>query len=95
MKNATYNTLDVRHKCENKLGIQFRMSGELNGWYYFKGKKVARITVPSGRKFIPPKTYKSMATQLKLQVEEFDDLLDCPLTKQRYDELLEERVLKS
>lgn len=88
MKNSKYSTSDVKKQCENKLDIEFRSGGEFNGWFWLDGKKTARITVPKGRKPIPPKTYKSMATQLKLAVEDFDDLLECPLTKEKYERKL-------
>ena len=84
MRNSEFDASDVRRICERKLGITFRSAGELNGWYEHNGRRVARITVPHGRKFLPPKTYKSMATQLKLTVDEFDRLLECPLTTEEY-----------
>ena len=34
MKNADFNTHDVRRCCENKLGITFRKGKEQNGWYW-------------------------------------------------------------
>lgn len=89
MKNSKFDTLDVKTRCENKLDIVFKSSGELNGWYLLGEKRVARITVPHGRKFIPPKTYKSMATQLKLSVDDFDALLECPLTGAKYEEKIQ------
>jgi len=70
--------MDVKKCCEKKLGIEFRAGNEFNGWLILNGKKTARITIPKGRKPIPPKTYKSMALQLKLTVDELDRLLDCP-----------------
>jgi hypothetical protein len=88
LKNATFDTHDVKKCCENKLGIEFRDRKEFNGWYYLDNKKHARITVPKGRKLIPPKTYKSMATQLKLRISEFDDLLECPLKREGYEKIL-------
>ncbi len=68
--------------------IAFKGRHELNGWFVLDDKKVARITVPHGRKFVPPKTYKSMATQLKLSIDEFDDLLECPLDRQKYESII-------
>ena len=90
MKNNKYHTNDVRSKCESKLKIKFRKGKELNGWFFLDGKKTARITIPKGRKPIPPKTYKSMAVQLKLSTIEFDNLLECPLTLKKYKEILKE-----
>ncbi|MBO8152717.1 MAG: hypothetical protein DRP91_04820 [Candidatus Neomarinimicrobiota bacterium] len=92
MKNASFHTLDVKRICENKLGIRFNKGKEFNGWFLLCGKKVARITIPKGRKPIPKKTYKSMAMQLKLSVKEFDDLLECPIDKEKYEEILKSRI---
>ncbi|HQU73708.1 MAG TPA: hypothetical protein PKV71_21380 [Calditrichia bacterium] len=93
MKNAQYSTNDVRRVCENKLRIDFSTKGkEFNGWFWLNGKKVARITVPKGRKPIGKGLYKNMAHQLKLNTQQFDDLLDCPLTLDEYLELLKEAM---
>jgi hypothetical protein len=50
-----------------------------------KWLKTKRITIPKGRKTIPRGTYSSMARQLGLSVSEFDQLLECPLTKAKYE----------
>jgi len=88
MKSASFTTKDVKNCCENKLGIEFRGKKHFNGWYYLDNKKAARITVSMGKKGIPPKTYKTMAKQLNLNVEQFDELLECPLEKEGYDHIL-------
>jgi hypothetical protein len=88
MKNASFDTLVVKKRCEDKLNIVFRHNGELNGWFISGRLKVARITIPKGRKPIPPKTYKFMAKQLKLTVEEFDGLLECPIGYNEYIQIL-------
>ncbi|MCR5813472.1 MAG: hypothetical protein K6G15_03120 [Desulfovibrio sp.] len=93
MKNNDYDTLRVKSVCENKLGIEFRNGSESNGWFVHEGKRIARVTVPYGRKPIPPKTYKSMASQLKLSVSEFDSLLDCPLKLEQYLDALRKQGL--
>lgn len=92
MDNNKYHTQRVKTVCENKLEINFRSGGEFNGWFYLNDKKIARITIPKGKKPIPPKTYKSMASQLKLEVEEFDFLLDCSLKLEDYINLMENRL---
>lgn len=92
MKNASFQTNDIKKCCEKKLSIEFRKAKEFNGWYLLDDKKTARITVPKGRKFVPPKTYKSMATQLKLNVNQFDDLLVCPLDKDEYERIVREQI---
>ncbi|WP_304022746.1 hypothetical protein [Desulfovibrio piger] len=95
MKNDVYNTLRVKTVCENKLNIVFRDGSEFNRWFIYEGRKIARITVPHGRKPIPPKTYKSMAQQLKLPIEDFDELLDCPLKYDDYIKILKENKFVS
>ena len=95
MKNTSFNTNDIKKCCENKLQIEFRKAKEFNGWFRLEGIKIARITVPKGKKFIPPKTYKSMANQLKLNVNQFDDLLECPLKKDGYEEILRSILIKA
>lgn len=87
MKNNNYHTADVINRCWSKLKISFKKpsrkrSDHFNGWFSLEGKKIKRITIAKGRKPIPPKTYKSMANQLGLTVDQFDNLLDCPL---KYD----------
>ncbi len=90
MKNANFDTKDVKKVCENKLDINFRKGKEYNGWFNLEGKKAARITIPKGRKPIPRKTYKSMAKQLQINVDQFDRLLECPLDRNEYVKLLKE-----
>ena len=91
MKNHSFDTNDVKKCCENKLAVSFRDGKEFNGWVTISEQKISRITVPKGRKTIPPKTYKSMANQLKLTVEQFDDLLECPLQWEQYIEIVRSR----
>lgn len=90
MKNLKFHTLDVKKTCENKLGIAFNKGKELNGWFWLNGKKKKRITIPKGRKPIPPKTYKSMAFQLGLNTVQFDDLLECPMNRESYERIISE-----
>lgn len=85
MKNSQFSVKDVKKVGEKKLHIEFRSGKEFNGWFLLNGKKSKRLTVPKGRKGIPPKTYKSMATQLGITVADFDLLLECPLSKEEYE----------
>lgn len=93
MKNSKFDTLDVKKVCQSKAKVKFRKGGkEQNGLVSLGKVRAARITIPKGRKPIPVKTYKAMAHQLKLNVPEFDDFLECPLTTKEYFKLLGERV---
>lgn len=88
MKNAEYNAMHIKSVCEKKLGISFKCHAECNGWFIYKEKKISRVTVPKGRKTVSRKTYQKMAEQLKLTLEQFDSLLACPLTFEKYVEIL-------
>lgn len=88
MKNFKFNSNDVKKIVENKLDVDFREAKENNGWFKLNGKKKKRITIPKGRKSIPRKTYSSMATQLGISISEFDDLLECPLTREMYEKII-------
>jgi len=90
MKNSQFSVKDVKKVGEKKLHIEFRSGKEFNGWFLLNNKKSKRLTVPKGRKGIPPKTYKSMATQLGITVADFDLLLECPLTKEEYEKKISE-----
>lgn len=91
MKNSQYKLKDVKKRCENKLEIDFRDAKEFNGWFIYKDTKIARITIPKNKskKGIPTGTYKSMAKQLKITIEQFDDLLECPFKLKHYLEHLD------
>jgi hypothetical protein len=92
VKNAKFRSHDVKRRCESKLAIVFRAAKEFNGWYLLDGRKAARVTVPIGRKPLTRGTYCSMARQLKLGVQEFDELLECPLDGKTYAALLRQRI---
>lgn len=81
---AQYNTLAVKRQCENKLSIQFRGTKEYNGWFEYQGTRICRITVPMGRKPIKRGTHASMSRQLGLTVDQFDDLVQCPMKYEGY-----------
>ena len=88
MQNNKYRTHDVKKICTTKLDLKFEGAKEFNAWFSLNGKKIARLTVSMGRKSIKPKTYGSMARQLKLTISQFDELLDCSLSRSGYETLL-------
>ena len=90
MDNVKYRTHEIKKICENKLQINFRDSKEFNGWFMLGDIKVARITVPKGKKEIPKATYSSMARQLLLNVQQFDELLACDIEREGYEKIVSE-----
>ena len=90
MDNTQYSAYDIKRICERKLKISFGKGGkEQNGWFMLDGIKIARITIPKGRKFIPQGTYSSMAKQLKLTVSEFDNMLVCTMSYAEYISIIQ------
>ncbi len=97
MDNTKFKHAHVKKVCEQKLDIVFRAGKEFHGWFIYDGKKVARITIPHGKgnrskDGIAKGTYKSMARQLKLTVEQFDRLLNCPLKKDDYIKIIQSKI---
>ena len=90
MKNSQFNSHDIKMKCEHKLGMNFDGKKELNARMRYKGKFI-RVTVPKGRKRLPPKTYKTIANQLYLSTSQFDNLLSCPFSKDDFFNNLESK----
>ncbi len=74
----------IKRACENKLGITFREGGEFNGWFVYNGIKIARVTIPKGRKEVPPGTLDSIADQLKITCEQLKYLEKCPFKLPHY-----------
>jgi hypothetical protein len=91
MGRAQSNTQQLRDRCEQKLGIQFRSGKEQNGWFVHNGRRIARVTIPLGRKPLLGGTFSSMARQLYLTSAQLDDLIDCPLGLTEYLAELQKR----
>lgn len=67
-------------------------------WYSLDGKKTLRIVMPnrhgSSKKPISTGFIKQIRDNLKLSVEELEELVDCPLSPERYMEIIRERLGK-
>jgi hypothetical protein len=89
MKNDRFFTHDVKRSCEAKLDIEFVRTGNVfHGWFKKNKLKTRRVTVLEGKQLIGIGLYRSMASQLGLTTDQFDDLLECPLNKEGYEEIL-------
>jgi hypothetical protein len=91
-KQAQFSTHEVRQCCENKLDIEFIITGKaFHGWYKKGDVRVRRITVPEEKQLIGKALYRSMASQLGLTTDQLDDLLGCTLKKEGYEEILKDQ----
>ncbi len=66
-------------------------------WYYLDGKKVLRITLPNvhgGSGSISTGFLNQIKNSLKLNMREFEDLVECPLTSEDFESLIRARLGK-
>jgi hypothetical protein len=63
-------------------------------WYYLDGKKQLRVTMPNqhgGSGSLSTGFIKSIQDSLKVTTQQFEELVDCPLTAEEYATMI--RVL--
>ncbi len=66
-------------------------------WYYLDGKKALRITLPNihgGSGSISTGFLNQIKNSLKLNMREFEDLVECPLTSEDFETLVRARLGK-
>ena len=83
----------VKSSLENKLLINFASGKELNGWFYYKDRKILRVTILKGRDELKIGTQNSIRNKLRLSSRDFDDLINCPLRLEDYIDILKEKKL--
>jgi len=83
----------VKDSLEKKLNINFGGGKELNGWLYYKKRKILRVTIPKGRGELKIGTQNAIRDKLRLNSPDFDDLINCPLRLEDYINILKEKRL--
>jgi hypothetical protein len=73
----------VKSSLENKLLINFTSGKELNGWFFYKDRKILRVTIPKGRDELKIGTQNSIRNKLRLSANDFDDLINWKLCSER------------
>jgi len=89
-----YREKDIRNKIISKIKPEIRKGRgkHQKGAIYLDGKLEARVKLPNDHdKIMKRKKSQYIASTLKLQNGEFNDLIDCPLTGPRYYDLLRKR----
>jgi hypothetical protein len=64
-------------------------------WYYLDGRKALRITLPNvhgGSGSLSTGFLNQIKNSLKLNVREFEDLVECPLTSEDFENLIRMRL---
>ena len=64
-------------------------------WYYLDGKKTLRVTLPNvhgGSGSLSTGFIKQIRNNLKLTLEQLEDLVDCPLTAEDFEVIIRSKV---
>ena len=88
MAKTSYRSNEVLHIVETKLNATTRSRSHNTCWYYLNDKKHHKVTIPHGRKSLPSGTLRAIIRQLLLTPDEFDLLMECPLTGDQYEEIV-------
>lgn len=88
---AKYKTKDIEASLSKK-GFQLHRSHHKLYIYYVNGTKTSiRTFISHGKKEYGDKLVSKMRTQLNLSRQQFDDLVTCPLTKEKLYEIYSEQ----
>lgn len=82
------------HKIVQKLDLEptnkNRRSPHPIFWYYLDGKKAIRVKLPNkhgGSGSVSTGFIKSIQNSLRLKTDQFEDLVECPLSKEDFEAL--------
>ncbi|HDZ00144.1 MAG TPA: hypothetical protein ENH52_01585 [Nitrospirae bacterium] len=85
-----------KNDCEKlfkKLNLKARSTGHNYGWLIVGNKKILRVHYSHGRGDIPGKVVNKIRGHLKLSLEDFKRLVNCPLKYEDYIEILKQKGL--
>ncbi len=92
-----YKEKEIRKQIIKKINPQIykNRGAHQKGYIKVEGKVVTKVKIPNEHnKVMKSRISKYIATNLKLNAEEFNDLIDCPLTGPKYFDLLRTRITK-
>jgi hypothetical protein len=85
---------DIAHAIIKKLRIKLKTGKERNGWYELDGEALFRVTIPNGDGFIPPGTVNEIIKEIRLDKQQFKDLVNCPLKAEGYEKIIRDKIEK-
>ena len=97
MPISDYTEGNIRNKIINKVNPKIRKgrSKHSKGLIYLGEKLVSKVKIPNNHdRIMKPKKSQFIALALKLDDDEFNSLMDCPMTGPKYYQLLEEKKLE-
>lgn len=87
-----YKVRDVDRALVGKLGFDRHDTHHRVYRLWLDGQLVARTFVSHGEREIGPFLADKMAKQMQLQISEFGDAIDCPLSQESYYQILRQRL---
>lgn len=78
-------------KMFSKLNLEVRSTKHVYGWLVVEGKKILRVHYSHGKGDLPGKIGDKIRNQLKLTRNDFKDLIDCPLSREGYLDILKKK----
>ena len=92
MSKYNFTIQELTSAISKKLNLQFRIGKERNAWYELDGKKILRVTIPKGRGQVKIGTANSIRNQIKLSIEQYGDLIRCPISGKDYESIIREKI---
>jgi hypothetical protein len=94
MAISDFTEKQIREKLLSKIKPTIlRGSKHQKGIIYLGDLAVARVKIPnSHNRIMKPSKSQYIATSLRLEDDEFNDLIECPLTGPQYYKKLKDRV---
>lgn len=90
-----YPEKTIRRQIINKIDpvIKKRRSPHPKGYIYIRGKVEAKVKIPNEHdRIMKQSKSRYIASALKLSDEEFNNLIDCPISGNQYYEILAGKV---
>ena len=92
-----YTEAEIRKKIINKIKptIPKRKSKHQKGYIYLDDKVEAKVKIPNDHnRVMKEKKSQYIASSLNLDHDEFNDLIDCPITGSKYYKILDNKLKK-
>jgi hypothetical protein len=90
---AVLRTRDADRTLVGELGFEKSEGHHQIYRLWLEGRLVARTYISHGGRELSPYHVSHMARQMHLQAAEFADAVNCPLSREDYHRILQERVL--
>jgi hypothetical protein len=92
-----YSEKVIRNKIINKIKPEIKKgrSKHQKGYIYMEGKCIAKVKIPNDHdRIMRQRKSQYISTALRLDDDQFNSLIDCPITGPKYYELLAESINK-